>query len=115
MEGADVRLATIPRFVDTDSRNDCRDDPMSDDNKIRLLKPEFPPDDIVSTLRKIAEGYEKGDFGFSTTCVVVLGHTEDKMIDGEKYDHDHYEMFGCGPRCDIFTIRGLLLTCATRI
>ena len=76
----------------------------------------YPAQDISSTLRLIADQIEAGDYGLITTAAVCIGHTEDRPgDDGERLMRDEYEMFGAGPRCDIFTIRGLLLTCATRL
>lgn len=79
------------------------------------LRQTFAADDIPSTLRRIADDIEEGQFGLRTTCVVVLGHTEEKMLaDGDKVQGDAFEVFGAGPRCDIYTVRGLLLTAATQ-
>lgn len=83
-------------------------------NIVPISKP-FAPDDIPSTLRRIADEFEKDEYGLMTTCLVVLGHTEDKPAeDGGKLQRERHELFGCGPRCDAFTIRGLLLTVATQ-
>lgn len=80
------------------------------------LHQSYPAQDIASTLRLIADQIEAGKHGLITTAVVCIGHTEDKPgDDGERLMRDTYEIFGAGPRCDIFTVRGLLLTCATRI
>lgn len=79
------------------------------------IKKPFAPDDIPATLRTIAAEIEAGKFGVKTTCLVVLGHTSERPADdGEKIQRDDWELFGCGPRCDIFTTRGLLLTAATQ-
>lgn len=82
-------------------------------NIVELKKP-FAPDDIAPTLRRIADDIEAGEHGLMTTCLVVLGHTADRMEGGIKFQQERYELFGCGPRCDAFTTRGLLLTVATR-
>lgn len=83
-------------------------------NVVAIQKP-FAPDDIPQTLRRIADEIEAGEHGLWTTCLVVLGHTEASIADsGDKLQRDDYELFGCGPRCDIFTTRGLLLTAATQ-
>jgi hypothetical protein len=82
-------------------------------NVVELKKP-FAPDDIPATLRRIADGIEKGEYGLMTTALVVLGHTSERMEDDIKLQQERYELFGCGPRCDAFTVRGLLLTVATR-
>lgn len=71
---------------------------------------------MVSTLRRIADEIEAGDYGLMTTCLVVLGHTEERVVDnGDKEQRSDFELFGCGPRCDSFTTKGLLLTAATRM
>ncbi len=80
------------------------------------LRPTFPADDIAPTLRRIADDIEKGEYGLVTTCLVALGHTETKPDgNGDIAQSDTYELFGCGPRCDIFTVRGLALTVATQV
>lgn len=79
-----------------------------------IRKP-FAPDDIPATLRAIADDIEAGKFGVRSTCLVILGHTSDRPApDGGKLQWDDFDIFGCGPRCDIFTTRGLLLTAATQ-
>jgi hypothetical protein len=83
-------------------------------NIVPIQKP-FAPDDVPATLRRIADDIEKGEHGLMTTCLVVLGHTgEGPVENGVKLQKERYELFGCGPRCDAFTVRGLLLTVATR-
>lgn len=82
-------------------------------NIVELKKP-FAPDDIASTLRRIADQFEAGEYGLMTTCLVVMGHTGERMDGDMKMQQERYELFGCGPRCDAFTTRGLLLTVATR-
>lgn len=85
---------------------------MADITPIR--KP-FAPDDAPATLRRIADELEAGEHGLVTTCLVVMGHTEGKVMDdGGKLRTDEYVLYACGPRCDSFTVRGLLLTVATR-
>lgn len=87
---------------------------MSEDGKIVALHKPFEPDDISSTLRRIADEFEAGEYGLMTTCLVVMGHTGDRPGDGAKLISERHELFGCGPRCDMFTVRGLLLTVATQ-
>jgi hypothetical protein len=83
-------------------------------NVTQIAKP-FAPDEIPATLRRIADEVEQGEYGLMTTCLVVLGHTSDRPgDDGDKVHQERHELFGCGPRCDMFTVRGLLLTVATR-
>lgn len=82
---------------------------------LALIKPDFPCDEIPATLRRIADAIEAGDYGLATTCVIGIGHTSQRPDgDGNIEQSDEFELFGCGPRCDIFTVRGLLLTLATR-
>lgn len=79
------------------------------------IRAEFPPDnDIAGTLRNIADGIERGEYGIITTCVVVTGHTSDRPFPDGKVQQNRFEIFGAGPRCDIYTVRGLLLTAATQ-
>lgn len=81
-------------------------------NIVPITKP-FAPDDIVAGLRKLAEQIEAGEYGLKTTCVVLVGHTEDRPGDGGDRMHCmSYEIFGYGPRCDTFTVAGLLTTAA---
>lgn len=84
-------------------------------NIVPIAKP-FQPDDIAPTLRRIADDVEKGEYGLMTTCLIVMGHTDhkDEPGGGPRMQRERYELFGCGPRCDAFTTRGLLLTVATR-
>jgi hypothetical protein len=79
---------------------------------ITPIKKPFAPDDIVATLRRVADELEAGDFGLMTTCAIVLGHTtETPAIEGRRrYDELDYHLFGAGPRSDLFTVRGLLVT-----
>ena len=83
-------------------------------DNIVQLKRTCPSENIAKTLRLIADEVERGDFGVITTAALCLGHTESKL-DGEVIHRDTYELFGIGPRVDMFTIRGLLLTCATKV
>lgn len=84
-------------------------------SNITPIKKPFAPDDIPAGLRHLAELIEAGEYGLKTTCLVVLGHTGDRMSEsGDKLHQEAYELFGYGPRCDAFTTRGLLLTVATR-
>ena len=83
--------------------------------EITPIQKPFAPDDIPRTLRRIADEIEAGEFGIITTCLVGLGHTSERPEkDGIKMQRERHELFGCGPRCDAFTVRGLLLTLATR-
>ena len=83
--------------------------------EIAPIQKPFAADEIPATLRRLADQVEAGKHGLKTTCVVVLGHTESRPLDdGDRLQSDTFRIFGCGPRCDAFTVRGLLLTAATR-
>lgn len=83
-------------------------------NVVPISKP-FSADDIPVTLRRIADEIEADEHGLMTTCLVVLGHTGEQVVEGgDKMQQSRYRLFGCGPRCDTFTTRGLLLTVATQ-
>lgn len=79
------------------------------------IRPAVGAEDIAATLRRIADQYEAGEYGLATTCLVVMGHTSDRPENGGVAQSNTFEMFGLGPRTDIFTVRGLLLTVATRL
>jgi hypothetical protein len=82
-------------------------------SNIAPIRKPFAPDEIPLTLRRIADEIEAGEYGLMTTCLVVLGHTEERIIEnGDKMQRTDHELFGCGPRCDALTTRGLLLTAA---
>ena len=73
-------------------------------------------ENIPATLRRIADHLETGEHGLVTTCLVVTGHTTDRPAeDGQIMQAGTFDLFGLGPRTDIFTVRGLLLTAATRL
>jgi hypothetical protein len=83
--------------------------------KVVELRPKAPCEDIVATLRVIADDIEAGrhDAGSwpATTAILILGHASERP-DGPdvtlaKY---HWHTHGFGPRNDIFTCRGLLAT-----
>lgn len=71
-----------------------------------------PATDIPETLRRIADEIERGEkMEVVTTAIVILGHTYDKPTkDNPEVSsfHAEHELFGIGPRVDLFTIRGLL-------
>lgn len=77
------------------------------------LKKTVPAEDICRGLRRLADAIEAGtevDWPV-TTCLVVIGHTE-SVLKGEIIeDTSHVASYGFGPRCDPFTVAGLL-TCA---
>lgn len=74
-----------------------------------------PCNDVASTLRTIADRIEAGEHGDwpVTTCVVLLGHTDNEVPigDGILSQQGHWDTYGAGPRCDIFAVRGLMATC----
>lgn len=73
--------------------------------------------DVVATLRRIADDIEKGEHGDwpVTTCVVVIGHSDAETNDGEtRMQRSYWDTYGLGPRCDSFTVRGLLSTVLSR-
>lgn len=74
----------------------------------------FPAQDIPATLRRLADEIEAGEFGLMTTAALCLGHTEERPDGDTRLQRERYELFELGPRADIFTVRGLLLTCATQ-
>lgn len=74
----------------------------------------FPAQDIPATLRRIADRIEAGEYGLMTTAALCLGHTSEKPDGEARFQRERYELFGIGPRTDMFTVRGLLLTCATQ-
>lgn len=90
---------------------------MTDKPRLGLvepIRPDSPADDIATALRRIADELEEGAYDLVTSCAVVLGHTEEKP-DGEDFSlhSESVEIFGVGPRHDVFTIRGLLSTALT--
>lgn len=73
-----------------------------------------PCDDVVSGLRGLADRIEAGEVDWPvTTCIVVIGHTERESLpddDGICLQGSRWDTYGYGPRTDIFTSRGLLMT-----
>lgn len=82
-------------------------------NVVEIKKP-WACEDIVAGLRGLADRLEAGEVDLSTTCVVALGHTIDRREGDDILRGSKYSLFGFGPRCDTFTIRGLLLSVATQ-
>ena len=82
--------------------------------KIISLAKIAPQTDIVKGLRNLADLIEtKSDDvpAVISTCVVILGHTEKKLLDNNEIEHSSiWDRWCWGPRNDIFTIRGLLAT-----
>ncbi len=68
-------------------------------------------DDIPTALRDIAQRVENGEYDLVTTAALVLGHTtEQPGKPGYTISSEHVEVFGIGPRHDVFTVRGLLMS-----
>lgn len=82
-------------------------------NVVEIKKP-WAPEDIVKGLRNLADEIEAGEIALTTTCIVALGHTTDHREGDEIMRGSSYSLFGFGPRCDTFTMRGLLLSVATQ-
>ena len=70
-----------------------------------------PCEDLIETLRSIADDLEKGsgpDWPV-TTAVLVLGHSARKPAgEDEVMEETRWRTYGIGPRADVFTCRGLL-------
>jgi hypothetical protein len=85
------------------------------DEKITVLHKQPVQSDIVTGLRNLADKIEKGeieDMPVITTCVLMLGHTSDRLLDnGDMARGSTYDLYSWGPRCDAFTVRGLMATC----
>lgn len=76
-----------------------------------------PCEDVVATLRRIADDIENGEHGDwpVSTAVVVIGHSDSEVNDGEnRIQRSYWRTFGAGPRADSFTVRGLLMTVISR-
>lgn len=70
------------------------------------------------TLRTIIDQIERGDYDTVTTACVCIGHTyenEDPDRPGIRAMKSNFFTFAAGPRVDMFTVRGLLLTCANTL
>lgn len=70
-------------------------------------------DDVPATLRRIADEIEAGELDWPvTTAVVLLGHTDSERpaSDGVLMQNNYWSTYGAGPRCDTFTVRGLMAT-----
>lgn len=78
------------------------------------LHKERPCNDVAATLRRVADRIEAGEHGDwpVTTCVIVIGHTDAEVPgdDGIIMQQNYWDTYGAGPRCDAFTVRGLLQT-----
>jgi hypothetical protein len=85
-----------------------------EDGNVLKLHKGFPAQEVVPTLRRIIDQIEDGDYGTVTTACVCIGHTSEKPVPGQpiRAMHSDFFTFAAGPRVDMFTVRGLLLTCA---
>ncbi len=75
------------------------------------LKKTVVADDIVRGLRRLADGIEAGtevDWPI-TSCIIVIGHTQQSVSGDMIEDQSFVESYGLGPRCDDFTKVGLLM------
>lgn len=70
--------------------------------------------DVVKGLRNIADSIETGEIDFPiSTAVVILGHTQILPSDEDVIaTRAYWDTFALGPRCDEFTVRGLITTSA---
>lgn len=76
------------------------------------LHKEKPCSDVTATLRRIADEIEAGDIPWPvTTAIVVLAHRDEKPTGESSFlEHEQWQTYGFGPRCDTFTCRGVLAT-----
>lgn len=81
------------------------------------LHKEAPTNDVAATLRRIADEIEKGEHGDwpVTTAILAIGHSDSEVSDGEgRWQRHYWRTYGAGPRCDFFTVRGLMMTVINR-
>lgn len=86
-------------------------------NVFKLHK-SFPAQQVIPTLRTIIDQIERGDYDTVTTACVCIGHTyehPDPDRPGIRAMKSNFFTFAAGPRVDMFTVRGLLLTCANTL
>jgi CobQ-like glutamine amidotransferase family enzyme len=77
-------------------------------NVIELKKP-IVADDIIAGLRGLADRIESGEVeGPITTAMVILGHTWETREGDDIGHHGWTDSYAFGPRCDLFTCRGLI-------
>lgn len=94
-----------------------QDNEPQGDNVLKLHK-NFPAQQVVPTLRTIINQIERGDYDTVTTACVCIGHTyehPDPDRPGIRAMKSNFFTFAAGPRVDMFTVRGLLLTCANTL
>lgn len=76
------------------------------------LHRDHPANDVVGSLRRLADEIEAGEHGDwpVTTCVVMLGHTDgERPVEDEQIEQRAYWDTRCfGIRSGVFTVRGLI-------
>lgn len=80
---------------------------------ILALHKSKPADDVTSSLRRLADIIESGEIEWPvTTCIVLLAHADAEIPSGdhELGQRSYWKMYGYGPRCDTFTVRGVIAT-----
>ena len=80
---------------------------------LAAARPDF--EDVVATLRSIADDLEKGEIEMPvTTAVLLLGSTSQRKCEQcEDFEvGSSHIVYAMGPRTDPFTVRGLLTTAA---
>lgn len=90
-----------------------QDNEPQGDNVFKLHK-SYSAQQVIPTLRTIIGQIERGDYGTVTTACVCIGHTYEEEVPGEpmRVMKSNFFTFAAGPRVDMFTVRGLLATCA---
>lgn len=77
---------------------------------LALHKP-APCQDVVATLRRIADDIEGGELHYPvTTAVLIVGHAdaERPMPDGALAEQSYWTTYAMGPRTGTFTVCGLV-------
>jgi hypothetical protein len=83
---------------------------------VQLHQPK-PCEDVVTTLRRIADQVEAGELGWPvTTAVLICGHTDSEvpMDDGALAEQAYWTTYAMGPRTSSFTVRGLVTSAMRR-
>jgi hypothetical protein len=87
-------------------------------DKVLTLHPTPQQNDIVAGLRNLADKIEAGtveDMPVITTVVCLLGHTESKLeTNGDIGRYLDYAEYAWGPRCDTFSVVGLMAYAITQ-
>ncbi|QPQ55590.1 hypothetical protein IC614_03030 [Allosphingosinicella flava] len=77
---------------------------------VQLHQPK-PREEVVSTLRRIADELENGALEWPvTTAVLICGHSDAEipMGDGTFAEQNYWTTYAMGPRSSSFTVRGLV-------